>query len=76
MYVGKILYIIDKMKKNHAVLNVIGRMNMMRKFRKILLDIDYLLRNLQFFEMFALNMFILIHPLEETELGQKFVLQI
>ncbi len=76
MYVGKILYIIDKMKKNHAVPNVIGRMNMMRKFRKILLDIDYLLRNLQFFEMFALNMFILIHPLEETELGQKFVLQI
>ena len=64
------------MKKNHAVPNVIGRMNMMRKFRKILLDIDYLLRNLQFFEMFALNMFILIHPLEETELGQKFVLQI
>ena len=76
MYVGKILYIIDKMKKNHAVPNVIGRMNMMRKFRKILLDIDYLLRNLQFFEMFALNMLILIHPLEETELGQKFVLQI
>ena len=76
MYVGKILYIIDKMKKNHAVPNVIGRMNMMRKFRKILLDIDYLLRNLQLFEMFALNMFILIHPLEETELGQKFVLQI
>ena len=76
MYVGKILYIIDKMKKNHAVPNVIGRMNMMRKFRKILLDIDYLLRNLQCFEMFALNMFILIHPLEETELGQKFVLQI
>ena len=76
MYVGKILYIIDKMKKNHAVPNVIGRMNMMRKFRKILLDIDYLLRNLQFLEMFALNMFILIHPLEETELGQKFVLQI
>ena len=76
MYVGKILYIIDKMKKNHAVPNVIGRMNMMRKFRKILLDIDYLLRNLQFFEMFALNMLIMIHPLEETELGQKFVLQI
>ena len=69
MYVGKILYIIDKMKKNHAVPNVIGRMNMMRKFRKILLDIDYLLRNLQFFEMFALNMFILINPLEETELA-------
>ena len=72
MYVGKILYIIDKMKKNHAVPNIIDRMDMMRKLRKILLGIDYLLRNLQFFEMLAFNMLILTPAILSSDIPSSF----
>ena len=76
MNIREILYVIDQMKKHHTVPDVISRMNVMRKLCEILLGIDYLLRNIQFLEMLTVDMFILIHPLEETELGQKLMSQI
>ena len=60
----EVLDVIDEMLENRIVPYVIYGMEMPCHTHVVFLDVDEFLRYLQFFEVFALDIFILVHPFE------------